>query len=508
MLKLLIADDEENVRDGLKDAVDWDSLGFEICGEATNGIEALEKVELLKPELIITDIRMPGMDGLQMIREFKERGHACRIIILTGYSEFQYAKQSIALGVESYLLKPIDEDELTLQVTQIRESIEQERKLEGYFNDSMAAATDNIILSLVSGQFGSGVIEKANQIYRLKLPWKSYQVMLVDSTEGTALERSLKSRLKNELAEFAAGNNYGYVFDMDGIPGILLKDVSFDENVKPLEYLRKLLEERLGADFVIAVGSLTGQTDEISLSYERAFNLIKNKFIWGSRKIVGYKRDIMAGLDFKAKNANLDDIAGRLYMAVDINNKDSIGKLLTELSNAFLAKNYDEAAIKSNFISIYFEIINKLIVNYESLKSLRLNNEISSRKNIDDLKQYMHGRLSALSDELARNTPDIPMKKIMDYINRNYCEDIKIESLAQIFGYNSIYLGQLFKNHTGMYFNNYLEQVRIENAKLLLKSGLKVYQVAERIGYHSLDYFSGKFKKYTGVSPSEYKGEK
>jgi two-component system, response regulator YesN len=93
---------------------------------------------------------------------------------------------------------------------------------------------------------------------------------------------------------------------------------------------------------------------------------------------------------------------------------------------------------------------------------------------------------------------------MMDYIRKNYNQQLKIENLAQMFGYNSIYLGQLFKNHTGMYFNSYLEKVRIDRARELLMKGLKVYQVAEQIGFHNLDYFSSKFKKHTGVSPSDY----
>lgn len=505
MLRILIADDEENIRNGLKAAVDWENYGCEICGEAGNGIDALQMALELRPDLIIADIRMPGMDGLQMVKKLREMDGKSRIIVLSGYSEFQYAKQSIELGVEAYLLKPIDEEELTAQIIRIGNSIAGEKMQKDVFNDSIAAAKNKLIVNLITGQTSDDTLHRANQIYGMDLPWNSYQVMLIDTIDGTFPDRGLKNSFKDEIVQFAACNNYGFAFDNDGIMGVLLKNISFDENILQPEHLRKLLAERLKLDTVISIGPSADSIDRISLSYEYAERLIKNRFIWGAKRIIGYKKDIAADMSRNLSEAGQESIAEDLYMAIGINNKEYIKKLMQELCDGLMSQNRDETAIKSSLINICFDIFSRLKAKNENLSNPSLGNGIYNSRNIEELKAYATERFSTISDELAKGKSNAPLMRITDYIHKNYDRQIKIEHLAQMFGYNSVYLGQLFKNHTGMYFNTYLEKVRIEKARQLLAEGLKVYQVAERTGFNNLDYFSIKFKKHTGVSPSEYK---
>ncbi len=501
MLKVMIVDDEEHVREDLKTAVNWNQCGYEICGEAENGPEALEKLVQLCPDLLITDIRMPGMDGLQMIWAMKEQNRSCRIIILTGYSEFQYARRSIALGVDSYLLKPIDEEELLLQIEKVRRSLLEERRLILYTREKM-------ITNLIEGfreEEREDILEKANKTYKLFLPWRSYQVLLIDTFEGSLHYRNLGQGFKNELEAFASENRYGYVFEKEGRGGILIRNFSFEENTLPLEFLHKRLTELFDADFALALGSCVSEMEDIPLSYERANNLIKNKFIWGDRRLVGYTKDILSGLRSQGKTAVAGELAQQIYTAVDLNNKKEIKRLISLLAKGAAAAGSGETDIKSAFIETYFEVIRKILLNNPAMEDMNLSQALYAQTSMEGLIRCMTEKLSELSDELAQSRPDTPMKKIIDYIQRNYRDDIKIENLARLFGYNSIYLGQLFKNATGSYFNTYLEGVRIENAKGYLREGLKVYQVARRIGYRNLDYFSAKFKRYVGVSPSEYR---
>jgi two-component system response regulator YesN len=506
MLKILIADDEENIRKGLKAAVYWEQYGYEICGEAENGIDALKMACELRPDLIIADIRMPGMDGLQMVRKFREMAGNSKIIILSGYSEFQYAKQSIELGVEAYLLKPIDDVELTAQIVRIGNSIMGEKRQKDVFNDGIAAARNGLVVKLVTGQFGEDILNKANQIFSMDFPWETYQVMLFDINITDFQDWDMKNEFKDAIAQFIISNNYGYTFDNGGIMGALLKDVCFDDNTIQLEYLYKLLLEKQKADALFVIGPCTDNINDIRLSYEYARRMMKNKFIWGSQRIIGYKKDI---IDVQGSNSSKDDlekITERLYSAIDVNSKEYIKTELQDLCSSMMSKNMEEAVIKSSFINICFDVFSRLKVKNENMAKLSLGNGIYCSRNIEELKAYALERFSAISDELAKGKSDLPMLRMMDYIRKNYNQQLRIENLAQMFGYNSIYLGQLFKNHTGMYFNTYLEKIRIDRARELLMQGLKVYQVAEQIGLRNLDYFSSKFKKHTGVSPSDYKG--
>lgn len=503
MLNLLIIDDEESVREALKSIIKWEEYGFKICGEAENGIDGLNMIIDLNPDLVIADIRMPGLDGLQMIKVMKEKGLECKVIILTGCSEFQYARQSIELGVASYLLKPIDEEELIAQIKKIHKSMLEEKRIKDYLTDSIFSSGDKLIESLISGHPDDVIITKANKLYNFDLPWKTYQVLLIDLDGTVPMEKNLRANLKKALNNIVP--NSWHTFENDGKIGVLLKDVNLDLNTRQLENIRKAAQGSPGIDTVIAVGPCVTEIDKISLSYKYAFDLLKNKFIWGSKKIVLYNKDIIDDLYIQHQEIDTEYIIEKLYITIDINNKENISSLLRELSRNFLTQSSTEESIKLNFIKAYITIINKLMLSKKSLGAYSQIDSMYGKRNLDELMQYIEDRLTAISDEISNINADTPIKKIIDFINRNYCQDIRIENLAQIFGYSSTYLGQLFKNYTGMYFNTYLETKRIEKAKQFLKEGFKVYQVVEKVGYHDLDYFSNKFKKYVGVTPSAFK---
>jgi YesN/AraC family two-component response regulator len=348
------------------------------------------------------------MDGLQMATKLRALNGKSRIIVLSGYSEFQYAKQSIELGVDAYLLKPIDEEELAVWIIRAKNSIEGEKRLKDALDDGMAAAKNKMAAKLATGQTDGDSLHRANEIYGMELPWKTYQVMLVDTADGSFSDSALKNKFKDEVVNFAVSSNSGFAFDHDGITGILLKDVCFDENSAQPERLRALLKEKLKLETIVSIGPFTDSIDDVRMSYEYAERLVKSRLLWGGQRIVGYGKD---------------------------------------------------TAVK----------------------------------------------FAGILGQLAKGKMDVPLMRIMEYIHNNYCQQIKLESLAQMFGYNSIYLGQLFKSHTGMYFNTYLEKMRIGKARQLLAEGAKVRQAAEQAGFNNLDYFSSRFRKHTGVSPSEYK---
>lgn len=509
MLKLLIVDDERTVREGLKSIIDWSEYGFQVCGEAENGVDGFEMIKKLNPDLVIADIRMPGMDGLEMVEECNRQGIASKIIILTGYSEFQYARQSIALGVKSYLLKPIDEEELIDQVVKISEGIKEERKTKNLLYDSMLHSKEKIIENLVIGQMDEQRINEANQLFLLGLPWKSYQVALIEINSDIQIDMNMKLRIKAEINEFIKENKNRFFFELEGKMGILLKDVPDEPSIQPIQAMYDIVQRRSNLEIIAAIGSKVSDIKHIRFSYEQAYHLLENKFIWGSKKIMVYNKETsISAVSQTINTIDFGDTVEKLYIAVDVNNKQNIRNLLQELGQVILNRKPKETTIKTYFTNIYITVMNQLAVSNKSLKKFDLSNEIYCTKDIEELICYVGDKLTAVSDELAMLKPDVPMEKIIDFIQRNYHQDIKIKSLAEIFNYNSTYLGQLFKSYTGKYFNTYLEHVRIEKAKQFLKEGLKVYEVAERIGYHNLDYFSSKFKKYVGVSPSEYKEDR
>ncbi|MFZ5988860.1 MAG: helix-turn-helix transcriptional regulator, partial [Bacillota bacterium] len=265
-------------------------------------------------------------------------------------------------------------------------------------------------------------------------------------------------------------------------------------------------------EVTISVGKVVENINDIYLSFSHAQMLMSKKFIYGKGSIISDDKD---GIKTSKEGEDVDikKALGELYTSVYISNKEEIDRLLGEIALRLASGDSSEDIIKLNYFNIYFAIVNKLNMEEHNMgENLQINEtvisdfmEIYKKTSLNELHDYIKCKLISLTEEVSKKRPDCTMKKIIDYINKNYNGDVKLETLAQMFNYNSAYLGKLFKSHTGEYFNTYLDMVRIENAKQMLEDGLKVYQVAERIGYYNINYFISKFKKYVGDSPSSYK---
>ena len=168
MEKLLIADDEASIRDGLKCIIDWESLGFSLCGEASNGKDALSQILARKPGLVLLDVKMPGMHGTEVIRLAREAGFLGKCIILSGYSDFKYAQEAMKSGVRFYLTKPIDEDELIQTVTQIREELAEEKQRSSHFTQYKNKAKNVVLQELLHSAPESPLSEEDCRMFRLK----------------------------------------------------------------------------------------------------------------------------------------------------------------------------------------------------------------------------------------------------------------------------------------------------------------------------------------------------
>lgn len=512
MFKVLIVDDEPIIREGLKTIINWEECGFYICGDAVNGKDGIFKITELRPDLIIVDIRMPGMDGLQMIEELNNNGIRCKIIILTGYSDFKYAKRAVDFGVEAYVLKPIDKEELSDKVRKAFDSISNERKIMEALNESVTVSKERIIEHLVSGQADLKLINKRMELYKLDINWRSFQVILIELNIKEDIDINLKLSIKREIEACLCNGNNGYIFNINGYIGALLKNSPFAVNITPLTILQNKIKWLADVEVTISVGKVVENINDIYLSFSHAQMLMSKKFIYGKGSIISDDKD---GIKTSKEGEDVDikKALGELYTSVYISNKEEIDRLLGEIALRLASGDSSEDIIKLNYFNIYFAIVNKLNMEEHNMgENLQINEtvisdfmEIYKKTSLNELHDYIKCKLISLTEEVSKKRPDCTMKKIIDYINKNYNGDVKLETLAQMFNYNSAYLGKLFKSHTGEYFNTYLDMVRIENAKQMLEDGLKVYQVAERIGYYNINYFISKFKKYVGDSPSSYK---
>ena len=511
MLKVLLIDDEYFIREGLKTIIDWKSFGYEVCGDSENGKDGLEKVFLLSPDLIIVDVKMPVMGGLEMVEELRKRGCHCRVIILTAYPDFKFAQKSIELGIDSYLLKPVDPQELIQKLENVQKEIHNNREISQCVNKSIYLSKEKIIEDLVIGNIPDVLSGRYNSLYGLNFPWKSYTIGLIDTDRDLFEEIQLKSVIKPEIEKAILESGYGYIFQIKNFIGILLKNMDPELLPKILKWLQERIFRIAGVSLTISLGETVEDIQDIQKSYLVACRLMDKKFIYGHKKILMQDRNENAAAECSGcPSLDMEKILNRLYHALDVNNQFLINDLLEEIKNWFMMNESEEEIIKIHYIDLFLTITDRLMTRNDSPQRLmpdkkEFMSEVYKKTSLADLHGYVKYKLISFSEELCAGRPSNTMKRILDYIDRNYAEDIKLEMLAYLFNYNATYLGKLFKSYTGQYFNTYLDYVRIEKAKLFLQEGLKVYQVVKKVGYGDIDYFYKKFKKYTGVSPSFYK---
>ncbi|MBN2533267.1 MAG: response regulator [Spirochaetales bacterium] len=511
MLKVLVIDDERNIRENLETLINWEELGYAICGEADNGDDGLRKYNKLKPDLVLVDIRMPGMDGLEMIQAMKRGNEKVKILIITGYSYFNYARQAIDYGVDGYLLKPVDEDELREKVAAIKREIEKEKEEKELVEKSRGTVFEQFLLSMIKGE-----VTEEKEIKRWfdksSLPWKLYQLFFITGEKPSLLTKSQKKIMKKIIADTLTTRMPGYILEVDGnIAGLYGKKIT-TSFLKQLKEMMEKLKSVVQHDSTLYVSMAAESLHELKDAYKHTKEVMSKNFFYRTDNIVFTSRVF----DKKRRNDKDQvftgsDLIEQLYMAVDLNEEKEIETILTALNTRILCAEEEEEGVKSRYMSLLYTIIKRIAETREDMYHLlseydKMIHTIGEVKCIDELFRIIKEKLIKISFELFVTRPrENVISRAIEYIKKYYNTNIKLKNLSEFFHYNSAYFGQLFKEETGHCFNTYIDMVRIDRAKEFLKAGMKVYKVAERTGFTDVDNFYKKFKKYSGMSPSEFK---
>ena len=510
-MKLLIVDDEPLIREGLRTLLDWRSMGWEIIGEAENGQTGMEAILALKPDLAIVDIRMPRMDGLTMVEQLRQAGSTCRIILLTAYSDFRLARQAIELGVEAYILKPIDEEELEEKIRRIGERLTEDRQRELILNRGRTAVMDWLLESLAAhGRLPADASEKDRTA--LGLPWSVCQIILLQLERPDQEIQTIRDSVLRETAAFLQEKDAGYVFQLEGLPVVLLRNVTLEDNPRLVADLPTRIRNRCGCSVVLVVGPTVPGHARLPESLAGARRLQELRFLYGHRQIVSGEVIEPADASEAPDPTTSDPVAAAIWLfdAMDAGNEAIVHERLELIRTRFIRRLETEDAVKLFYANTLTAMANRIAETLPALRSNTLLREnvslpILEAASLQDLHGFVKYRLSALTERMEKEKPDTQIQRILAYIDRHCATPLRLEEIARLFNYNSSYLGKLFRSSTGMYFNAWLEKVRMEKAKELLASGLKVREAAERVGFTDQDYFYKKFRKYAGKAPSEFR---
>lgn len=510
-MKLFIADDEIDVREGIRYLIDWGSLDFTICGEGKNGQDALDKILKYQPDLVLLDIRMPKLTGLDVIRLAREAGFVGKFIILSGYSDFSYAQEAIRYGVNCYLTKPIDEDELEKAVIEAKDTILSEQKSQKQMVQYRSQARESILKDILMNKADYPLLDSRDLL--LDAPvfqviiYTNYNQKSFQTTWDFASILRLANKNHNSLDSITMKNQNIILlkgdFALTRFRELLSKHIYNLQEGSPLDSL------------FFTYGRPVYRIDDIHLSFEDADYLMKRRFFCKHKQhTLGY--DVLEDSFLKNAVSDSNEIPEDIYAVpianyIQSGNKHMIQETLETLQSDLSKSNISPATIRHFIADILIHVKTILLHTYENIDipfagNLTILSEAEETCYLYELIEMLTTQFEACVAAIASPSRENIMDDILQYIDHNYNKNLKLGTIAELFGYNSSYLGKVFHKSTGKSFNAYIDEVRISNSKLLLlNEDHKVYEIAQMVGYSNVDYFHKKFKKYVGMSPAEYR---
>ena len=503
MYRILVADDEALIRQGIQCLLDYEALGFTICGEAASGEQALEKILGLQPDVVLMDIRMPGMTGLEVIRSAQEQGFRGKVLIISGFSDFSYAQEAIRCGVQGYLTKPIDEEELEKLLRQFKTELDQESSRDSATQHYRKMARASLISDIFQGKLPPEGVD----LLQLELAAPCYQVVLWDN-----LAPSLPD-LPQRLSLSAHPELYDAV-EIQGVHALLLKGTAPVRQLETMLQRNRQTQAELDGLF-LACGDAVSGLHRVCESFRQAMQLYRRRFFCQPGQHI---LDSSALETIPTRVTPLDDDAMQRYTTRILDclhafNRRELVQILQQLEAMLFASGNPPEALKLFLTDLYLQIKENMCRLYPDCTIPFYSNTVI----IHSMEQtlflhegilFLAGRFEMIMNAIGASNRDSVLDDVLHYIHHNYASNITLESIAPLFGYNRSYLGKIFAKKTGQSFNSYVDQVRVERAKeLLLSSDTKVYAIAQRVGYKNVDYFHIKFKKIVNMSPAEFRKE-
>lgn len=525
MLKIIIVDDEPLYRKYLINSVEWEKYGFQVCCEAKNGIDALEKIHEYKPDIGLVDINMPFMDGLELTKKIREESLDVAVILVTGYNEFEYARKAIKFGVVDYILKPFDNEELMTPLLKVREAIEKKKIRRMEHREEVDFIKDRLLNMLVSNEFTLSNENMVKRLSKLGITVSSFLFRVVVVEIDNLYQKWNKSNeivlwqfaVENILNEITNSSNRNIIFY--GTEGRIVSLIQYENEeewkiFQPEEYERvcKVVEEFFGFTITMGVGRPVNSFKEVRNSYKDAVAALQNKLVVGKLRVIDYSNIETTGMNVGFYSSSINE---KLFLGLKTGEKDMIRK---ELDNIFkyirensLSIDYTRTVF-AGLISLCLSYVVEMEKNIEDIFGDKFMpySEINHIGTLDEIQQWLFLIYEKVIDYMDTNKltkSKILVKKVKDYIDANLQDtELDLTNISGAFYMNSSYIRKIFKNEMGITISDYITNARMQKAKELLTGNddIAISKIAEITGYSDACYFSKSFKKYMGMSPSQY----
>ena len=527
---VMLVDDEEDVIQAILHKMDWEAMGYMKPEYAHNGLEALDLAENHTPDVVMTDIKMPYMDGLELSRKLKEQYPNIRIIIFSGFDEFEYAKEAIRLEAEEYILKPIDAGELKDVFGRIHAALDKEfdekqnvEKLTTYYMESLPLLQEDFYASLVEGRISENHLDKEMADYRINFHGPLYCVAILhtsttDVPEGISpllLAVSVRKLAEERMEKRWDSRFFSYM----GSTAVIAQMSAEDDVTRftdDCDKFCRLARSVCNANVTVGIGQICSQLKDLQISYEGARDAVSYRALYGTTKAINIMEITPQGssdISEDSQEEELHEIFRKIKM-------DEQGALRVAVSAYVSNRTSTQSTIQGHRLFI-MDMVSEL---YRFARNNHLDPDTIFDRNEDvyHVTQQMEPaelmvwltdvclKMQAMIRSKRQDTSKSFVARAVDYVHDHYAEqNLSIDLVCSNLGVSAAYFSTVFKKETGKTFINFLTDYRMEKAlQLLIEKDEKTYVIAQQVGYEDPNYFSYVFKKQFGMSPSKYKAGK
>lgn len=520
MIKTLIVDDEKRVGVLIKNLIHWNDLNMECVGVYDNGLEALEGVRENEPDIVITDIRMPQMSGLELIQMSQKVNRDIFFIVISGYKEFEYAHKALEFGVENYLLKPINEEELNNVLEKINQKIEvrnqEKEKIEKSVEESNKIIRRDFLKNIIdqSKERVIGTVDLKGNRYRgidIKFDYHNYMnrnkrqdELLVDKVYQV-VEECFKDWVEESLiCEKENLHIYCLMNYQDG------NAASFSQRLN--ECVLHIKESIMGLDqyqVTIGVGGEKNRFEDIRISIQESYQAVCNRLRYGGGRLI-YFEDIPESetIDLDQKMRELQE---ELVNALDAYSVDKMVSLIRKTMDSLGRDPMDMTeyyTLAEKLVDVFFLHI-EVETEENILKKQEVWGKIQHAKDVFQMRKVLTSELKTIMECMKQSKEQQsvrPVRVAIDYMESHYAGKLSLEEISGIVDLNPVYFSTLFKKETGVNFSAYLTKIRMEHAKkMLIESNDTIAAIGMQVGYEDQKYFSQAFKKVVGIKPAAYR---
>lgn len=531
MYRVLLVDDEILIREAISQNTKWEELGYELAGTCKNGQEAINYLKEHPVDLVLTDIYMPYVDGIELAKYIYENCKETRVVIISGYDEFEYAKKALQYKVVEYILKPVTAMELSEILERIRENLDEAhrsqksmKRIRGEYISNFPVLRGRFLHHLVQGDsiMSEEEIRKKMEDYDISFGGNYFMAAQVQADDVTGFFREGQEK-KSDLPLFAIYNiaeeiiretSLGVAFqDVENHTSLIFSgDSSMEQQVLELcERIQDAIREFLNITTTVGIGYMVSSIYQLPKSFQDAKNALEYRYQLGNAKVI-YAKNLTP--DRLTEHVDVAYWTEKIVTAVKRNRgkeiKQEIGGFIQAIRAAYVSRNRSIFYVQNAVISILSEMAAAGLDDANIMKEEReLLNSIYEKEHLSEVEQDLVHFCVRVSDCIVDQKDSYSKRQALmalDYIEKNYADpEISLNSVCNYLAISTSYFSSIFKSCTGETFVETLTKKRIEKAKVLLEhTSKRANEVAREVGYSDPHYFSATFKKMTGYTPKEY----